>query len=414
MRDRPAVRRRPRRRVLSFGRTQARRYQLYTPKVLDQEATATGVTTIRQVLKALGVTIAVVLLLGAKGIVQTARGMSPGPIESAILTVGNDSLAVEEFFHLTWPWDDFQAVLGHTVQPAVPPLLQVPPPAVPVSYPAGNGSKRLHGHSATGSPGKGHRHKRQYRHRRVRWPSIPGITKSHPFTVLITGDSLVGYIGPWILAEASAQGSAIGWTDSIEGTGLTTPDFFDWSLEASKQVRQYHPDGVVAMMGGNDFENMTLPNGAFFLAGTNRWRREYQRRAEFVMRNWIKGGVRRVYWLSLPPAANPSWARDDYQINIALRHAAAQVPGVHYVNVLGPILNHGHYTDYVNVNGQPTLIREPDGVHLNNAGSEIVANEVVPILKRQWHFGWSRVRAREHHRRPRQKVGRRTSVVGRR
>ena len=103
-----------------------------------------------------------------------------------------------------------------------------------------------------------------------------------------------------------------------------------------------------------------------------------------------------MYWLSMPPAQNPSWAHDDRQIDVALRRASAHVPGVRYLNILGPILNHGHYTAYVKVGGVPTLIREPDGVHLNIAGSQIVANEVVPDIKREWHFGWSQVRAHAH------------------
>ena len=37
--------------------------------------------------------------------------------------------------------------------------------------------------------------------------------------------------------------------------------------------------------------------------------------------------------------------------------------------------------------GQPTLIREPDGVHLNYAGSAIVAGEVLPVLESDWGFG---------------------------
>jgi hypothetical protein len=41
----------------------------------------------------------------------------------------------------------------------------------------------------------------------------------------------------------------------------------------------------------------------------------------------------------------------------------------------------------VTENGQPVLIREQDGVHLNEAGSAIVANEVLAVLEREWRFG---------------------------
>jgi hypothetical protein len=89
----------------------------------------------------------------------------------------------------------------------------------------------------------------------------------------------------------------------------------------------------------------------------------------------------------MPPARNPTWAYDDNQINIALQRAATEVPGAEYLNILGPVTNHGRYADYVyDGHGQPILIREPDGVHLNLQGSTIVAREVLPVLERDWHL----------------------------
>ena len=105
------------------------------------------------------------------------------------------------------------------------------------------------------------------------------------------------------------------------------------------------------------------------------------------MRIWAAGGTRRVYWLAMPPARDPGWAYDDAQIDLALQRAATQVPGAEYLDIRGPITDHGRYTDYVYRNGQPVLIRESDGVHLNVAGSTIVANEVLPVLVREWRLG---------------------------
>lgn len=220
-------------------------------------------------------------------------------------------------------------------------------------------------------------------------PGLPlrAITPAHPLRLLVTGDSLPGYLGPELVDEASQVGSVNGSVDVHDGTGLTSPAFVDWSLLAQQQVATYSPDAVVVWLGGNDFQNMTLPNGAFFQAGTPAWTREYQRRAEVCMRIWARGGTRRVYWLAMPPARNRSWAYDDGQINIALQRAAAQVPGVEYLDILGPITDHGRYADYVYQNGQPVLVRESDGVHVNIAGSRIVAHEVLPVIVHDWRLG---------------------------
>lgn len=104
------------------------------------------------------------------------------------------------------------------------------------------------------------------------------------------------------------------------------------------------------------------------------------------MRVWTGRGQRVVYWLAMPPSRNPSWAYDDAQIDVALRQAAARVHGARYLDVLCPITDHGRYADYVYRHGQPLLVRESDGVHVNVAGSTIVADEVFAVLKHDWRL----------------------------
>jgi hypothetical protein len=208
--------------------------------------------------------------------------------------------------------------------------------------------------------------------------------------LLIAGDSLMGYLGPELIDEVSRLTPVRGFVDSHNGTGLTRPDFVDWSIVARQEMKSDNPDAIVVLIGGNDFQNMTLPNGRFFLAGSPAWTREYERRAVICMKIWARQGNRRIYWLSVPPARDAGWAHDDAQINLALRRAAARVPGSEFVDVLGPVTDHGRYADFVGVNGQETLIREPDGVHLNIAGSVVVAHEIRALLVREWHLGRDR------------------------
>ncbi|HXT38374.1 MAG TPA: DUF459 domain-containing protein [Chloroflexota bacterium] len=261
--------------------------------------------------------------------------------------------------------------------------------------PHGVGTPVVPRSSATPGSGKSRKHHLARTYKRLPLPTptstpiaqLRPLTAADPLRLLVTGDSLTGYLGPILINEAASAGPVRGFVDTHNGTGLTRPDFVDWSLVAQQQVAAYHPDAVVVMMGGNDFQNMTLPNGAFFQAGTPAWTKEYERRAAICMRIWSQGGKSRVYWLSMPPARDPSWAYDDGKINVALEAAAALVPGAEYVNILGPVTKAGHYTDFIYDHGQAVLIREVDGVHLNVAGSTIVANEMLTRLEREWRFG---------------------------
>jgi len=201
--------------------------------------------------------------------------------------------------------------------------------------------------------------------------------------LLVAGDSLIGYLGPELVDEMSRVVPTRGFVDSHNGTGLTRPDFVDWSLVARQEVASDRPDVTIVMIGGNDFQNMTLPDGRVFVAGTPAWTREYERRATICMKIWTAGGAR-VYWLSVPPARDRAWAHDDAHIDVALHRAASHVAGATFVDVSRPITDHGNYADFVRVGGQETLVREPDGVHLNIAGSIVVAHQLRSLLSSQW------------------------------
>ena len=367
-------------------------HPLHAPTIETAPAPPPSPTiSVPRLILTLAIAMVLAVLFGARGLVHAGEGMPDGPFRTATLAVGNRVLAISEAAHLTIPWDAAQAALGRAQQTSAPLLAVTPPPATPLPSPtprtvppavAGSGPHHtLSKPTATATP----KPTPKPTPRPTVALRVP--TPHNPLRVLTTGDSLMGYLGPELVDELSHVGPIRGFVDVHDGTGLTRPDFVDWSVVARQQIAADNPDAIVVLIGGNDFQNMTLGNRVF-IAGTPAWTREYQRRAEICMRIWTSGDKRRLYWLSMPPARDPSWAYDDARINQALQRAAAHVPGARYINILGPITNHGRYTDFVNVGGQPTLIREPDGVHLNIAGSDIVAHEVRPLIAKEWHLSW--------------------------
>jgi hypothetical protein len=303
-------------------------------------------------------------------------------MKSATLAVGQAAVRLADRLHANLPWDTAQAAMGRKTQPAMPPML-ASSAFDGTSHPTLDVGDALHmarpaiRHSSAPKPVAHHP------------PQLRVPNQRSPLRLLVTGDSLSGYLGPELLDETSHVGPIRGFTDTHDGTGLVSPNFVDWSVVAQQQVASDHPDAVVVFMGGNDYQNMTLANGRVLIAGTAAWTTEYARRAAVCMRIWTGGSAtRRVYWLSMPPARYPPWAVVDAQINVALARAARSVPGAEYLNILGPITNHGHYADSVPVGGQMTLVREPDGVHLNITGSDIVSHEVLAVIRREWRLSW--------------------------
>ncbi len=217
-------------------------------------------------------------------------------------------------------------------------------------------------------------------------PPLPRITADRPLRLLVTGDSLSEYFGPDLVDLAGSNGMVRGSVDIHYGTGLVRPDFVDWSLVAKQQAENYHPDAVVVLLGGNDAQNMVLANGQIVYQGTKQWLQEYRRRARICMRTWLEGGVRRVYWLAMPPARSSSMAATDLQIDLALRQAAAGIPGAEYVDILPLVTDHGAYADALQVGGQWMYVREADGIHLSRGGAQRVAATVLAIVRKEWHL----------------------------
>lgn len=363
------------------------------------------VTTIRHVLTVFGVGIVAALLLSGRGLVHAGYGMPDGPERTIALGVGQPLQFIEDRVGLTIPWDAAERALGRGTATSSAPLLSAPSvtPTLPsTSVPTVNGPHGQAGNlPRAGTPAP---------RSTSTTPVLTPPTKANPLRLLVTGDSLTEFMGPQLDDMAARLGPVTAWADTHYGTGLVRPDFVDWSLVARQQVATYHPEAVVMLLGGNDFQNMVVAGGKILAAASPAWTREYARRAEVVMQTWMAGGARRVYWLSLPPARSEAWSRNNAQINLAIKEAVSRVPGAEFVNIVGPLTNGGTYADFVMHDGQETLVREPDGIHLNEMGSQIAAGEVLRVLNREWHIAQLPAPGARHRARPKRVSARHGSI----
>src|SRR6266540_3489880 len=168
------------------------------------------------------------------------------------------------------------------------------------------------------------------------------------------------------------------------GTGLTRPFFVDWASLAAQQVQRYRPDATVVMLGANDDIGMPLPSGHVAEEGSPRWAVEYQRRLEIVMGILSQRGRAPVLWLTLPLAREARRSRDYALINAAARQAARAVPSMRVVEVGERFTPGGRYRDSMTIDGRNRIVRQPDGVHLNQTGSRLAADIALDALRHSY------------------------------
>jgi hypothetical protein len=220
-------------------------------------------------------------------------------------------------------------------------------------------------------------------------------TPSNKMRLWIAGDSLVITPG-YSIYRAVGQNEAVEKLGDVDGrvaTGLTRPDVFNWFREVSEQVQRRQIDTVVLCFGGNDDHDLMtgVPKGVSLdgFAGP-KWTKEYQRRVGGLMDIVNRAGGF-VIWLGLPVTDDSARSHRWRLLNrMTLAEAQKREGKVAFVDMWSLLANDdGEFASYRrSEDGELEKIRAPDGIHLERAGGDIVAKDVVRQL-RQVYDVWS-------------------------
>ncbi len=203
-------------------------------------------------------------------------------------------------------------------------------------------------------------------------------------TLLVTGDSMSQPLDQDLAQRLSPKGIRV-VRDAHIGTGVSTTFVLDWGKEAAVQVRQFHPDAVVMFLGANDGFSMHGPGGGQVQCCGPDWAAIYANRVRAMMDLYRQAGAARVYWLTLPAPRSAPRQAISRVVNAAIGVAAQ--PWASQIRILDtvPIFTPGFvYRDAMTVAGQPTIVRQPDGIHLNDAGANVAADAVLSIVAKDF------------------------------
>jgi hypothetical protein len=166
------------------------------------------------------------------------------------------------------------------------------------------------------------------------------------------------------------------------GTGISKSGLLDWGRLSVAQVRKDKPDAIVFFLGANEGFPFPADGGRSASCCGPLWAAQYATRARQMMETFRRNGAARVYWLTLPMPRDAARQRIARSVNAAIVAAAqpyrAQVRVVDMTQVFTPA---GRYRAAMAVGGRTTIVRRPDGIHLNDAGAAVAAGIVVGRLK---------------------------------
>ena len=206
--------------------------------------------------------------------------------------------------------------------------------------------------------------------------------------LLVTGDSLSTPLDIQIARKLADQGTSVQVTrDPHLATGISNTGLVDWGQLSSSQASEDDPDAVVLFIGANEGYSMPGPNGGQVSCCGPAWEAIFQSRVGQMMDNYLKGGVQRIYWLTVPTQRDPARKPIADAVNQAVRQAAASRGAAVRVIDLIPTFTPGDaYRDSINIDGNQTIVRESDGIHLNEDGSSVAADLVLQALDRDFDY----------------------------
>jgi lysophospholipase L1-like esterase len=217
----------------------------------------------------------------------------------------------------------------------------------------------------------------------------PAPTTPQPLDkLLVTGDSLSTPLDIEIARKLADQGAGVQVTrDPHLATGISNSGLVDWGQLSSTQAANDDPDAVVLFIGANEGYPMPGPNGTQVSCCGAQWEAVFRSRVGQMMDNYLRGGAQRVYWLTVPTQRDPARKPIADAVNNAVEQAAAERGAAVRVVDLRPTFTPGDsYRDSIDVDGKQTIVRESDGIHLNEEGSSVAADLVLEALDRDFDY----------------------------
>jgi uncharacterized protein len=206
--------------------------------------------------------------------------------------------------------------------------------------------------------------------------------------LLVTGDSLSTPLDIEVARKLADQGAGVQVIrDPHLATGISNAALVDWGQLSTGQASQDDPDAVVLFIGANEGYPMPGPSGAQVSCCGAAWEAIFRSRVGQMLDNYLDGGVQRIYWLTVPTQRDAARKPIADAVNQAIGEAAAtRGAAVRVIDLIPTFTPGDSYRDSISIDGKETIVRESDGIHLNDEGSSVAADLVLQAVDRDFDY----------------------------
>ena len=207
-------------------------------------------------------------------------------------------------------------------------------------------------------------------------PRVPDA--DHRLAMYVGGDSISRDLGEGLARITPADLVRID-LDPRPATGLSRPDFFDWSQHLAGVLTESLPDVIVVLFGANDFQNVEYEGEILDRFG-DEWLELYRQRVDLIMTLLSQPDTQTV-WVGQPPVRESRLSGGLARMNEVYEEVAAEHPQVTFVDTWALFSDErGSYADEID----GVRLRREDGVHLTIAGGDRLAEAVWGVIRPAW------------------------------
>ena len=219
-------------------------------------------------------------------------------------------------------------------------------------------------------------------------PQVLGenVPKRELETLLVTGDSLSTPLDLDLARLLADDGVRVERAPQL-GTGISNDALVDWAQLSGQLTEDNNPSAVVVFIGANEGYPLPGANGTQVNCCGPVWAASFAGRARQMMDNFRQAGETRVYWLLVPTQRDPARAPITDAVNAAVSVASQpwrnQIELVDLPSVFTP---GNRYRDSMDIDGEDVIVRESDGIHLNDEGSALAADVVLDAIEQDFTY----------------------------
>jgi hypothetical protein len=197
--------------------------------------------------------------------------------------------------------------------------------------------------------------------------------------MLVIGDALGGGLGAGLIRAAEVNGGFEVTNRFVEESGAARPEVYDWGATLPKILEGRSYDAIVVLLGANDRQMIKQGNLRFGFEVAD-WSKAYTQNLDRILED-LKASGAGVYWVSLPPMADPKY-ESAMQVIAGLQKARVEAYGMHYIDIRPAFLAaDGSYTDTgPDDTGAVRKLRSRDGVTFFKQGNNRMAQLVMQAI----------------------------------